>query len=356
MYNYILMSVYTLFIISNLLLLVKSENSMPIDLHTWIFPFHFLGVVIVLGVLHYIKRYYSPARSSIPLYTKHLSIVIVVLVIFEAVVFQAYLAYDSNSALKNVKLSRLRYTIDYKFQNKRSMLFPEEIYRYHGSMFNYTHVTSMTKNDLCVFVGRKVFLNRFTEPLLRNLGWETEKFSRDDVPTSDISTLQIIGCSPGKLRLLRPDFIANDSREAEIFLKQNKYKHNLLVLETNSDSSQHVSSTALTSTKPSIRVESFSMNHLNLRISNPVTEDVWLYYADAWHPNWKAYINGNLVHIDRANIAFKAIRLPTGTSSITFKFESPIIVMCFTIIMGICVIASSAFIFIFLRELGRDIE
>jgi hypothetical protein len=47
----------------------------------------------------------------------------------------------------------------------------------------------------------------------------------------------------------------------------------------------------------------------------------WLLYADAWHPDWRASVNGEVVPVHQANLAFKAIRVPGGASTVRFWFD-----------------------------------
>jgi hypothetical protein len=52
------------------------------------------------------------------------------------------------------------------------------------------------------------------------------------------------------------------------------------------------------------------------------TNGYWLYFADGWHENWRAVVNGIQTPILRANHAFKAIYLPPGHSSVKFIYDS----------------------------------
>ena len=47
----------------------------------------------------------------------------------------------------------------------------------------------------------------------------------------------------------------------------------------------------------------------------------WLVVADAWFPGWKARLDGEEVPILRANHAFRAVRLPAGSSAVEFVYE-----------------------------------
>jgi len=51
----------------------------------------------------------------------------------------------------------------------------------------------------------------------------------------------------------------------------------------------------------------------------------WLYFADAWHPQWVATVNGQKTPVLRANLAFKAIQVPAGKSTILFEYSDPLL-------------------------------
>lgn len=66
-------------------------------------------------------------------------------------------------------------------------------------------------------------------------------------------------------------------------------------------------------------VERFSPNCL--RISVKVPGPCFLTYADAWHPHWKVYVNGEAGLLYKANLAFKAVALKGGETTVEFRFE-----------------------------------
>lgn len=68
-------------------------------------------------------------------------------------------------------------------------------------------------------------------------------------------------------------------------------------------------------------VEKFTANELVARISVP-GDGGWLVYADAFHPNWRATVNGKSVPVLEANLAFKAVALSAGENVVRF-FYSP---------------------------------
>jgi len=48
----------------------------------------------------------------------------------------------------------------------------------------------------------------------------------------------------------------------------------------------------------------------------------WLVFNEAWHPDWKAYVDGKSVPVKRAMLAFSAVETD-GSSPVFFRFEQP---------------------------------
>jgi len=71
----------------------------------------------------------------------------------------------------------------------------------------------------------------------------------------------------------------------------------------------------------SIRVTYFSLGALEADVEVRVPGGAWLVYADAFHPAWRARVDGVETPIQRANLAFKALRVPEGRSTVRFEFE-----------------------------------
>jgi uncharacterized membrane protein YfhO len=43
--------------------------------------------------------------------------------------------------------------------------------------------------------------------------------------------------------------------------------------------------------------------------------------SDSWYPGWKATVDGQPAHIERANVAFRAVYVPQGTHTIGMTFR-----------------------------------
>jgi hypothetical protein len=70
------------------------------------------------------------------------------------------------------------------------------------------------------------------------------------------------------------------------------------------------------------QVTRFDANTLTMKVNNPGKAASWMYYADAWHPSWKASVNGRMVPVYRANMAYKAIPIEGGENLVEFRFGS----------------------------------
>ena len=66
---------------------------------------------------------------------------------------------------------------------------------------------------------------------------------------------------------------------------------------------------------------SFSPNQIEISVNVP-QNGAWMQYCDAWHPQWKAEVNGRPQRIYLGSVAYKAIPLAKGINIVQFYFES----------------------------------
>lgn len=98
-----------------------------------------------------------------------------------------------------------------------------------------------------------------------------------------------------------------------------------------------------------IQVEGFSFNSLKLKatVNGFSDKHFFLFYSDAYHSHWKAYVNGKETPVIKANIGYKSILIPYGTSEIIFKFGNTfycISNLC-TILILLAILCSAIYIF-----------
>jgi len=85
--------------------------------------------------------------------------------------------------------------------------------------------------------------------------------------------------------------------------------------------------------KAGSRVERFDSNNLVVDIEvpspDPAAAELWLSYADVWHPFWTATVDGVPTRVLKANLAYKAVRVHPGPNRVHFRFHSPVNAFCF---------------------------
>ena len=62
----------------------------------------------------------------------------------------------------------------------------------------------------------------------------------------------------------------------------------------------------------------YSPNKVTFRVR--AQSSSWLVFTDAYDPRWSATVDGQEAQVHKANIAFKAVRVPTGEHTVTFRF------------------------------------
>jgi hypothetical protein len=70
-----------------------------------------------------------------------------------------------------------------------------------------------------------------------------------------------------------------------------------------------------------VRVTGFQLGRLRAEVEVDAAEGAWLVYADAYHPAWRAAVDGRETAVYPANLAFKAVRVPRGTSRVELWFD-----------------------------------
>ena len=69
----------------------------------------------------------------------------------------------------------------------------------------------------------------------------------------------------------------------------------------------------------SARIASYANTHIVIDADAP--DGGWLVLTDIWHPWWSATVDGAPATIERADVAFRAVRLEPGRHRIEFRFE-----------------------------------
>jgi len=77
-----------------------------------------------------------------------------------------------------------------------------------------------------------------------------------------------------------------------------------------------------------ITVTHFSANDIKMDVIVENPDGAWLVYADAYHPGWKAAVNGRRTPVVEAYGAFKAVHLDPGKQKVRFYFFNGLSTVC----------------------------
>jgi hypothetical protein len=192
----------------------------------------------------------------------------------------------------------------------------------------YTLAYGFLQWDPCMSTFRMDFLNVHVATLfkLKAMRLLHSSIGTSLVLPNDSNFIRSLGCGSPKLKL-HSDVIFSDSlEESKDIIRQNQVVDKIIVLNRVSEETRSSwrGADARDGGKAggSIEVKGFKANELALEVVIPEGRGAWLYYADAWHPAWKAFVNNKQVPIAQANIAFKAVRLDKGRSSVRFVFDN----------------------------------
>lgn len=68
----------------------------------------------------------------------------------------------------------------------------------------------------------------------------------------------------------------------------------------------------------SARIAAYRNTQVDVNVEAP--DGGWLVLNDVWHPWWRVEVDGKPARLLRANVIFRAVELPAGAKSVTFRF------------------------------------
>ena len=158
-----------------------------------------------------------------------------------------------------------------------------------------------------------------------------DEYPRLEFPKDHPAALKISGVTEDKIQFFSDAEIITSEKEIASRITHPAYRGDVLFLSPlqdgsrRTDSSTRISANELSSTnrlRLSYQVKDFDSNNLKLAAQVNNRDSVWLLYSDVWHPLWKATVNGRMVPVYRANLAYKAIPLEKGYNDVHFSFGS----------------------------------
>ena len=133
----------------------------------------------------------------------------------------------------------------------------------------------------------------------------------------------VLGCDAPKLRLVAGATLVEDARAASDALRAMTAASGPVadVIRLRPGTPRPPSPGAWIPEAGTVQVTQFSLNELVAQTHVTVPEGAWLVYADAFHPGWRATVDGRDVPVAEANLAFKAVWLPSGDHVVRFWYR-----------------------------------
>ncbi len=164
-------------------------------------------------------------------------------------------------------------------------------------------------------------------------------------PFLNKASLEAIGCDSPKLILTDRYRLAADSAEAGRMLQALAEPQREIILQgvgeatlaRLQDAGEKRPAGNPSETRPlgTVRVVSFSANHLDMAVTVKGGDPVWLLYQDAYHPDWKGFVDGQSTPVVQANIGFKALLVEPGTHRVRFELQRGLAGLMGNIIYGV---------------------
>lgn len=135
---------------------------------------------------------------------------------------------------------------------------------------------------------------------------------------------KLIGLSEDKLRMFsRAHVVGNDPLMASL-MNDREFRGDVLLIapHENAPAPSAVPLDADERLDVPCVVEAFDANSIRVRVTAPA--GAWLFYSDAWHPDWRARVNGSPAPVARACLAYKAVPLRSGENVVELFMVSPV--------------------------------
>jgi hypothetical protein len=203
---------------------------------------------------------------------------------------------------------------------KEGLIFLDKLKKCCGEVYTST-AYDFIQWDPCEATYKTDFLDKGVLVLLGLKGAkvvnQTVKLSEDD----DLK--ETIGCMSPKLKLITNVVFTESEDDALIEVSKSDNISKFVILN-NVNSEITGKWRNYPESKGNIKVIGFSANRLKVVADVPEEQGAWLYYADAYRPEWKGYINGTETPVVQANYAFKAVWLKQGINTVEFVYDHKI--------------------------------
>jgi hypothetical protein len=237
--------------------------------------------------------------------------------------------YDLNR-LQPVPYSPRRLPIDYS-THPRARLVPQNSYGaiyWTADTFTFTDPPSnLGRTDHWLW-SLDDFLRAFWGEELRDRSRTPSFFrrwSQLQFPAHQPNALKLAGVTQDKIQFFSAAHPVTDDRRIGQLIAAPSFSGDLLYISApDPQARQGIQPSASERVQRAYDLIQYDANNIRIRVPG-ANRGEWLYYADAWHPFWRAQVNGKNVPLYKANIAYKAVPLKAGENVVHLQLHSSVL-------------------------------
>jgi hypothetical protein len=134
--------------------------------------------------------------------------------------------------------------------------------------------------------------------------------------------MAVMGCEAPKLRLVANAVVATSEADRVALIKAEQHLDEVVILGPYADPREApMGRLGHSPVSGTLTLTRYQPDQLNIEVTNPSNEPVWLVYSDAHDPGWSARVDNQPVPIHLAYGAFKAVEVPPGTHLVVFEYD-----------------------------------
>jgi len=145
--------------------------------------------------------------------------------------------------------------------------------------------------------------------------------SRGRKPEKDPAFARILACDESKFRLLSNPTCVDSLARARELVKKTQALDQRLILRGVPPDLRPAGPVDGEGESGTVHLVRGTANEVTLEAQVVTDAPTWLVYADAFHPGWRAEVNGREVTIAEAYLAFKAVPVKKGKNVVRFAFD-----------------------------------
>ncbi len=168
----------------------------------------------------------------------------------------------------------------------------------------------------------RVIWNESFDQYLPRPAWIDEENFAVKFPTDNTGAMNMSGVTRDKIQFFRTAYAVSHLPRIQNLVQSGRQRGNYLLIK-NATESRAPEPRTDDRLNLAYNVVQFDSNTLVVDVDNTSGGPAWMYYADVWHPDWRAWVNDIEVDVFPAQVAYKAIRIPEGRSQVKWRFFSP---------------------------------